>query len=167
LARERNDAYQNKSAEQRKDMADNLLFVYVDTMSRSKAYLKLPHTMRFFAKKETYEMFKLHSFAGATFENAIGLMYGMTKFNLSTGEDNETHSPIYKEPFEEKIESFWDFFKRQGFITGYASDVCEPSFVALNHFTHKYLKDSIPDHEGISINCDPHYYDYQEGLGPW
>ena len=29
------------------------------------------------------------------------------------------------------------------------------------------MGDSTPDHEGIAINCDPHYYDYKEGLGPW
>jgi len=48
IALERRETYKNKSEEKRKGMANNLLFVYVDTMSRSKAYLKLHQTMRFF-----------------------------------------------------------------------------------------------------------------------
>ena len=111
LAAARAEVYASNSASKRAGMAGNLLFVYVDTMSRAKAYLKLHQTMRFFSRSEAYEMFKLHSFAGATFENAIGFMYGITKSNLSSEEDPETHAPLYKEAFATKASNLWDFLK--------------------------------------------------------
>jgi len=65
-------------------------------------------------------MFRLHSFMGNTYENAMAFMYGMHV-------DNITNSNVtdFKAPFTEKIEPIWTHLKEQGFITGYTSNVCE------------------------------------------
>lgn len=144
-------------------MADNLLIIYVDTVSRQKSYLKLPQTMKFFKETESIEMFRLHSFVGNTYENAIAFLYGLHLDNISS----QAHPKEFQRAFEPKLPSIFQHFQEQGFITGYTSDVCEAGIFGQKADIGRYVQNKGPDYEGNGVACDPHYYDYMEGVGPW
>jgi hypothetical protein len=59
--------------------------------------------MKFFNESEHYEMFRMHSFVGATFENALAFMYGVAKDDIvDVLNPNGSRIPKYKENYSPK-----------------------------------------------------------------
>lgn len=110
---------EEKVKEEVKDLDDdnmNILRIFIDTISRNNFHRKYKETIKFLKKyhylkkgdKRTYEFFRMHSIRGWTFPNLFASTYGRdydgwSEFNLT-----RIHS----------------FARKQGYITGMASDCC-------------------------------------------
>ncbi len=124
--------------------------------------------MKYFKEAENHlEMFKLHSFVGNTYENALAFLYGLHLDNITADFTSANGTLQYLPPFKSKLPSIFTHFQEQGFITGYTSDVCEAGVFGQKADIGRYVQNRGPDYEGNGVMCDPHYYDYAEGLGPW
>ena len=128
-------------------LSNNVLVIFIDSVSRQNAIRELKKTLEFFKKfmsykggtKEKYsnenyhsfEFFKYHAFKGHTSINYPLLFYGQNR------EIEEKHL-INK------------YFKKNGYITSLAIDICKRDNTNSNH---KFILDEIFDHEFIL--CDP------------
>ena len=157
-----------------KPYSNNILILYIDSLSRANAIRQLKKTMKFFEKFMSYkgafnekypseifhsfQFFKYHAFYGYTTVNYPFLFFGEKK-------ENKNKIMLTK------------YLKERGFITSNGHDYCEIDNTRNYHnysfdeiFDHQYL---ICDHnnEDISINTIrclynkqniEHLYDYTE-----
>lgn len=127
--------------------SDNILILYIDSISRATAIRKLKKTLSFFEqfisykggnngkyKKEnfhSFQFFKYHSFDGYTYINFPILFYG-------------------NKPKEKNMKRITKYIKENGYITGYSSDLCIKDN-SRNY--HNLTEDELYDHQ--LILCDP------------
>ena len=131
--------------------SENILILYIDSVSRANSLRKLKNTTKFFEKFMSYkgyshkkypkenfhsfQFFKYHSFYGHTRTNFPILFYGE--------ERNSTMVLINK------------YFKENGYITGYVGDYCDKNNVRMYH---NLTTEEIHDHQFII--CDPNKMHY-------
>jgi len=136
----------------------NVLFIYMDNLSRNHFYRQYPKTCKFLEKflsfngftpnnnsnsNEKYhgfEFLKYYKFKGATLNNAIPMFSGVSF------EPNANMVSIVKD------------FKNNGYITANIQDICHKELMSINPL-EKYTYVEF-DHEYASPNCDPNIYTY-------
>ena len=135
--------YENNS----EPYSNNILLLYIDSLSRANAIRQLKKTMIFFEKFMAYkggfngkypaeifhsfQFFKYHSFKGYTFFNYPFLFYGQRK-------ENKNKTAITK------------FLKENGYVTCNAHDYCE---IENTRTYHNYSLEEVFDHQFLV--CDP------------
>jgi hypothetical protein len=139
---------------------NNILFIYLDNLSRINFYRQYKKTSKFLEKFLTYkgfsnkndtsqryhgfEFLKYHKFNGATLGNAIPMFSGVYF------DKNNYMVSIIKE------------LKESGYITCNVQDVCHKELMGiknLNNYTYIEF-----DHEYSAPNCDPNVYKFGIGL---
>ena len=126
--------------------ANNIIILYIDSISRAYSIRQLKKTLKFFeqfmsfkggfnkkfplSKFHSFQFFKYHSFNGYTFENYPRIFYG-----------NRPGKNIIR---------IIKYFKDNGFVTSYSNELC---FRDLSATLHKMSYEEIGDHE--LIICDP------------
>ena len=129
--------------------SNNLLILYLDSVSRAYSKRQLKKTLKFFEKFilykgnknpkypsenfHSFQFFKYHSHMYYTTGNYPLLFYGNHR--------NETNKYITL------------YLKKNGYITGYTADTCFNDFIRS---LHNFSFDDIYDHEYIV--CDPNYW---------
>ena len=127
--------------------SNNIMIIYLDSVSRVYAIRQLKKTINFFEKFISYkggfheryptetfhsfQFFKYHSFKDYTRDNYPRLFYGNDR--------NKT-----------KFVRITKYLKENGFITSYSSDVCERDNIRT---LHNLTIDEIDDHQ--MLLCDP------------
>ncbi|CDW79651.1 duf229 domain containing protein [Stylonychia lemnae] len=149
----------------RNNLNQNLLLVFTDTISRQRAHFKLPETMKYFKNQDHHEFFRLHALEDRTMENGFMFLYGKSRNDISGTRTTNSYEENYPPPFsyEDKFESIIGYFKEQGFITGYTSNICETNIFLQNNFFADYVRNTPADHENVAMTCDPHLFDYIRG----
>ncbi|CDW91056.1 duf229 domain containing protein [Stylonychia lemnae] len=158
LAQERKEISKNV---QRGDLRQNILLVFIDTLSRQRLHAKLPKSVQFFRERDHKEFFRLHAFWGRTQETAFPFLYEKTLQDFVENppvkdEDDIKMIPPPQEPYDHLFSNFKD----QGFITGWTGNICETGMFSQKAFYNQYVKNTPTDHEGLSSTCDPNLYDY-------
>lgn len=126
-------------------IVDNVMVIYIDTLSRAAAMRRLPETMKTFEKMtpKMHQFFKYHSIGPYTLANMYPMFYGIPR-------------PKTVIPYAEEKKSFIHQYKNNGFITGRALSHCALS--ALNTYSdEKYYNqvDEEPfDHTGLGWACE-------------
>ena len=127
--------------------SNNILILFLDSVSRVSSLLQLKKTLSFFEKFSPYEggfnekypdekfhsfqFFKYHSFEGRTFTNFPILYYG-------------------NRPQANHIVRLTKYFKENGYITNYCSHLCQKDNARTFHNTTSF---ELYDHE--ILLCDP------------
>ena len=144
----------------RKKHTNDILFIYLDNLSRVHFYRQYKKTSKFIQQFLSYEGFsnqnnpsqkyhgfeflKYHKFNGATLRNAIpmfsGVYYGKNNTMISIVRD----------------------LKDIGYITCNVQDVCHKELMHMDKL-EKYTYIEF-DHEYVSPNCDPNIYSPGVGL---
>ncbi|CDW73595.1 UNKNOWN [Stylonychia lemnae] len=152
----------------RGDLTQNVLLVFIDTLSRQRLHDKLPKTVQFFRERDHKEFFRLHSYWGRTQENAFPYLFGKTLQdfieNPPVTEDQEIKM---KPPPKVPQDNLFSYFKEQGFITSWTGDLCETGMFSQKEFYDQYVKNAATDHEGLSSACDPNLYDFNSPHGDY
>ena len=131
--------------------SNNILLLYIDSLSRANAIRQLKKTMNFFKKFMPYkggfnkkypsenfhsfQFFKYHSFEGYTAINYPFLFYGQKKEN-----------------YEKNL--ITKFLKKNGYITCNVHDYCD---IENTRTFHNLSKEEVYDHQYLS--CDPNERD--------
>ena len=156
----------NKSlSEQRSKLSlnnssNNILFIFIDNISRNHFYRQFKKTAKFIKNffrykgisnpnnNETiyhgFEFVKYHKFDGATLNNAIPMFSG-----------------VYYDKNQRMVSIVRDM-KQLGYITCNVQDVCHKELMGIEKMdNYTYIEF---DHEYSAPNCDPNVYHYGFGL---
>jgi hypothetical protein len=148
----------NSLVEQREKIAknttstfDNILFIYIDSLSRQHIKRKMKYISSFIEKYmgnaensnfKSYQFLKYHTFAAFTQKNVQPMFYGEKM-----------------DPTSSNGTSLIKFMKSQGYITGQSTNLCSKElFVTMNNCLNE-VEFSDFDHENVAMFCDPNYYD--------
>ena len=132
--------------------SDNILALYIDSVSRLNALRKLKKTINFFNKFISYkgghnekypndnfhsfQFFKYHAFDGNTGENFLQLFYGNKRYTQDLVRINK-------------------YMKENGFITCFSTDYCAKDLTRSSHYLSK---EELYDHQ-LTL-CDPNLTDF-------
>jgi len=136
--------------------SQNILIIYLDSVSRPQSIRKLKKTLNFFEKFisfqggfnekypeekfHSFQFFKYHSFLGRTAENFPRLFYGSKRNSTNITRINK-------------------YFKENGFVSSYCCDVCQKD----NTRTHHDITISeLYDHQFLF--CDPNVHRYHRPI---
>ena len=153
LSKEREKLDSNKNS-------SNILFIFLDNMSRVHFYRQFKKTIKFIknflsydgfsnienkdVKYHGFEFLKYHKFDGATLNNAIPMFSGVYYDN------------------NEKMISILKDIKNMGYITCNVQDICHIELMSIENMeNYSYIEF---DHEYAAPNCDPNVYHYGFGL---
>ena len=156
--------YKEKLAQKRKSLekknTSNVLFLFIDNLSRVHFYRQYKKTMKFlkqFLKYEGYsngkskeqkyhgfEFLKYQKFDGATVQNAMPMFSGvyLNKNNIMV--------------------SILRDFKNNGYITCNVQDVCHKELMHITPFDNYFYVEF--DHEYAATNCEPNIYNPGYGI---
>ena len=155
LSLERQNIYSKRNKH-----TNDILFIYLDNLSRVHFYRQFKKTSKFLKKFLSYkgfsnkdnphqkyhgfEFLKYHKFNGATLRNAIPMFSGVYY------DKNNTMISIVRE------------LKNIGYITCNVQDVCHKELMYMEKLKkYKYIEF---DHEYVAPNCDPNIYSPGVGL---
>ena len=153
-------AIKRKKKSSKVNGSNDILFIFLDNLSRVNFYRQYKKTSRFIERFLTYEGYsnkkdrsqkyhgfeflKYHKFNGATLNNAIPMFSGVY-FNK-----NNNMISIVKD------------MKKEGYITCNVQDVCHKELMSIKTLAnYTYIEF---DHEYSAPNCDPNVYKYGFGL---
>ena len=147
----------NDLAEDRKKLGlrykskfDNILFIFIDSLSREHFQRKLKKTTRFieqFMKNENDMNYKSYQFMKYTTFDAFTQMSAQPMF-YGEKMDPQTSNGTF----------IIKYMKERGFITGQSINLCSRElFVTMNNCLNK-VEFSDFDHENVAMFCDANYY---------
>ena len=154
LIKEREEKRKNK-----KTKFDNILLIYIDSISRVEFYRSLPRTASLLNsiyfkntnnKKNysSFQFFKYHSMAAWTCINVDPMFYGRN---------------YYKRYGDESIVKY---LKEKGFITAQTINMCTKEFYDFE-VEDKNLPFVQYDHENYALFCDPNTFEPNNYFGPF
>ena len=153
LAKERNDIY-NTLLPKDKPKYNNILFLYIDAISRPEFIRAMKNTEKYLSKyfnsseKSFYQMMKYHNFIFLTQQNVNPMFFGESMFN-SNGTSILKH------------------IKKKGFITGHSNNICTRQLYDIeDNYTENIEYDNF-DHENIAMMCDPNFYNPENRFTPY
>ena len=141
-----------------KNETKNVLFIFMDNLSRNHFYRQYPKTSKFLEKFLSYEGFtpnnknisnikyhgfeflKYYKFNGATLANAIPMFSG-----------------VYFDPNFNMVSIVKDF-KNNGYITANIQDICHKELMSIDPLENYIFVEF--DHEYAAPNCDPNIYTF-------
>ena len=151
LSQKRNQIIKDKTI-------NNILFIYIDSLSRSHFFRKMKLVTNFLEKfynnnetnYESFQFMKYQTFKRDYYEPSIQTIFYKKANNLF---------PLYHNIH------IISLLKEKGYITGQSANICSKEFY-LNDFeieTNFFKKTLIEeyDHENIAMFCDPFYFDYK------
>ena len=111
----------------------SVLHIFIDTLSRNQFHRRYNRTSKFLNEyhhsrkknKRVYEFFRLHSIKGYTLPNLIASVYGVNDFFIDKNED---------------LKRVEHYAQDAGYITGIASDLCDPPEYFLRRNQLFFLK---------------------------
>ena len=151
LSKERKELEKNANP-----YSENILIIYIDSVSRVNALRKLKKTIHFFEKFISYkgghnkkypnenfhsfQFFKYHAFDGHTTENLPMLFYGNDKS-------------------VKDLVRMTKYIKQNGYVTCYSTEYCSKD---NSRTGHNLSKDELYDHQ--LLLCDPNGVDFNSIL---
>ena len=153
LSKERNEIY-NSLLPKDKPKYNNILFLYIDAISRPEFLRSMKNTIQFISKyynsteKSFYQMMKYQNFIFFTQQNVNPMFFGESMFN-----SNGT--------------SILKFIKKKGYITGHSNNICTRQLYDIEDNYTEHINYESFDHENIAMMCDPNYYNPENRFTPY
>ena len=153
LSKERNEIY-NSLLPKDKPKYNNILFLYIDAISRPEFLRSMKNTIQFISKyynsteKSFYQMMKYQNFIFFTQQNVNPMFFGESMFN-----SNGT--------------SILKYIKKKGYITGHSNNICTRQLYDIEDNYTEHINYESFDHENIAMMCDPNYYNPENRFTPY
>ena len=141
-----------KIAENKTSLYNNVLIIYLDTLSRNHFLRKIHRVAKYIEpyfiynvnetekKYTSFQFFKYNTLKGLTIPNIKPMFYGV---NLT----------------EPKGVNLVKFFKEQGYVTGHTGTTCGKEIFSVNSIIQSQEIDLDSwDHENIAMFCDPNFF---------
>ena len=153
LIKERNKIYKSLPKKE-KPKYNNILFLYIDAISRPEFIRSMKQTQKFLSKyynstkHSFYQMLKYQNFIFFTQQNVNPMFFGESMFN-----SNGT--------------SILKLIKKKGYITAQANNICTRQLYDIeDNYTQNISYENF-DHENIAMFCDPNYYNPENRFTPY
>ena len=153
LSKKRKKLYESLTSKE-KPKYSNILFLYIDAISRPEFIRSMKETQRFLSKYYNsskysfYQMLKYQNFIFFTQQNVNPMFFGESMFN-----SNGT--------------SILKFIKNKGYITAQANNICTRQLYDIeDNYTENISYENF-DHENIAMFCDPNYYNPENRFTPY
>ena len=143
--------HRRKEAQKYKVRYDNILFIFIDAVSRNHFKRKFPLTSKLISrylpnkninnkniKIDSYQFLKYNNFRPSTQVNIIPMFYGDSMKS-------------------QKGTSLIKYFKEKGYITGGSENICHKELFLLENENNKDVVFESFDHENYAMFCDPNY----------
>ena len=136
---------------------DNILFIFIDAISKNHFRRKFPLTSNLLSKYlitdineeqnivndnsnniNAYQFLKYNNFRPSTQVNIIPMFYGESMKS-------------------QKGTSLIKYFKEKGYITGGSENICHKELFLLEQYKNKDVEFESFDHENFAMFCDPNY----------
>ena len=128
--------------------SNNILIVYIDSVSRANSIRQLPKTLKFFEKFMSYKGNRNHNFPSHNFHS-----FQFFKYHSFTSYTPGNYPILFYGNHRNKMNKYITLYlKKNGFITGYSADNCVFDFTRS---LHNFTVDDIYDHQYVM--CDPNY----------
>jgi hypothetical protein len=153
LIKERKKLYDTLQKKERPKY-NNILFLYIDAISRPEFLRSMKHTQNFLykyynsTKYSFYQMMKYQNFIFFTQQNVNPMFFGESMFN-----SNGT--------------SILKYIKQKGYITGQANNICTRQLYDIEDNYIQNITYENFDHENIAMFCDPNYYNPENRFTPY
>ena len=153
LIKERKKLYDTLQKKERPKY-NNILFLYIDAISRPEFLRSMKHTQNFLSKYYNstkysfYQMMKYQNFIFFTQQNVNPMFFGESMFN-----SNGT--------------SILKYIKQKGYITGQANNICTRQLYDIEDNYIQNITYENFDHENIAMFCDPNYYNPENRFTPY
>ena len=153
LIKERKKLYETLQKKERPKY-NNILFLYIDAISRPEFLRSMKHTQNFLSKYYNstkysfYQMMKYQNFIFFTQQNVNPMFFGESMFN-----SNGT--------------SILKYIKQKGYITGQANNICTRQLYDIEDNYIQNITYENFDHENIAMFCDPNYYNPENRFTPY
>ena len=132
---------------------NNILFLYIDSLSRPHFFRKMKYLSQFFSRFntnknlsfESFQFMKYQSFKNDYYNNGIQTIFYEKMPRRKRTEQTYSH--------------ILTLLKNQGYITGQSANYCFKEFYPIqkefNYFQKTFLEEY--DHENIAMFCDPFF----------
>ena len=153
LIKERKKLYDTLQKKE-KPKYNNILFLYIDAISRPEFLRSMKHTQNFLSKYYNstkysfYQMLKYQNFIFFTQQNVNPMFFGESMFN-----SNGT--------------SILKYIKQKGYITGQANNICTRQLYDIEDNYIENITFENFDHENIAMFCDPNFYNPENRFTPY
>ena len=153
LIKERKKLYDSLQKKE-KPKYNNILFLYIDAISRPEFLRSMKHTQKFLSKYYNstkysfYQMLKYQNFIFFTQQNVNPMFFGESMFN-----SNGT--------------SILKYIKQKGYITGQANNICTRQLYDIEDNYIENITFENFDHENIAMFCDPNFYNPENRFTPY
>ena len=159
-AEEQNKVYEEAMKKEKEEgiyndrIDKNMLIIYIDNLSRTHFFRKLPKTAEWLSKfvdneESDFTLYQFFRFHGVYFN---------TQFSNSAMWYGAIHE------VENTSTNIFDSFQRKGYITGFFKDSCETRSAEIRN---ESLKIHRFDHFGGEISCDDNFDKKQIGQVTW
>lgn len=118
-----------KSEINHEPLSDNIVIVYIDTLSRAQTHRKMPKSMEYLknfadpkdsTKKQIYEFYRFHSIDKKTNNNAFKMQFDYRYKEVY--KDLEEEGGKFSE--EKKIPNMMNEFRNAGYVTAQVMNTC-------------------------------------------
>ncbi len=114
--------WRKKIAKKRSSRPFNVIFLGIDTVSRSNAYRCIPKTLALLREMGFHDFQAFHSIAPSTLSNLMASLMGLKRTQA-----REVCTPNWESPFD-PCPFIWKNYSSQNYVTMYIEDGGESSF---------------------------------------
>ena len=154
ISKERKKLYDSLPNKE-KPKYSNILFLYIDAISRPEFIRSMKETQEFLSKKyynsskySFYQMLKYQNFIFFTQQNVNPMFFGESMFN-----SNGT--------------SILKLIKSKGYITAQTNNICTRQLYDIEDNYTQNIEYENFDHENIALFCDPNFYNPENRFTPY
>lgn len=157
LANERKKIYNQKV---NSDSSGNVLYLFIDAISRRNIFKKLPKVISFFenyynnteSEFESFQFFKYNPIRDFTYYDMAGIYFGRDIRNLiNKAKDKDISKEVRK--------SIYDIYRERGYLINLSTTLCEPLVFGYDPEDSNFLfpqnSTGPHDHENLNLICDP------------
>ena len=146
-----------RKLKERKD-SKNILFIFMDNLSRNHFYRQYPKTTKFFEQFFSYEGYTPKNKKGTNEKYHGFQFFKYTKFNGATLANSMPMFDGVYHGWRNKMVSIVRDFKNNGYITANIQDVCHKELMSIGRQSNYVYVEF--DHEYAAPSCDPTMYTY-------
>lgn len=184
LVIERKERYERKG--KKNLITKNLIIFYIDAFSRRHFFRKFPKTASWLEKyysfdKTKYTKTKEYKKTNANdnkdnkenndkenkFHTYQFLKYQSLGFFTQVNTIPSFWGKWWQDKKKEEGNNFFNYFKDNGAIAGQTQSTCSRVFFDVEGNNFKDLDRMSPDHEMVSLSCDPNYYNPDSPFTPF
>ena len=136
---------------------DNILFIFIDAVSKNHFRRKFPLTSNLLSK---YLVTDINKEKDNINENSNNInAYQFLKYNNFRPSTQVNILPMFygKSMKSQKGTSLIKYFKEKGYITGGSENICHKELFLLEQGKNKDVEFESFDHENFAMFCDPNY----------